>query len=588
MDRISRPADSQEPATRHRVDGGSEGVLDGFTRHAAFLLVLLSSIVIGIMAADILHPVVSTQYALGVATGIVTYVLLLRWGVARWLAALATAPLLWDTHRLAGEHGFLADTGSALGAALLLSTGLLMLFWRLPIHPMGAAVAGVALGAATLLQHASAPIVLVALLGTLLAGAPWRERWANALAVLVGWALVILPWVAWSYIVHGELPLDLARRHPGELLTYQDTGPVLSTVLVGGLVLGMLAASGAGRAGPSRMRAISLVLCLAPLAVLLGALSVGEPTDSGLPSQVLLPAAGALGLTALLRGRRGSATDRPQVDAVDDAARADFRERYGEPAFAPVAIVIAAYNEATGLPGVLSTLPSTVCGLTTDIVVVDDGSTDGTAEAVRHHDAAYTVSAPVNRGQGAAMRLGYRVAREHGAQHIITTDADGQYDIADFPAVLRPILDGSADFVTGSRRLGHHHSDDRFRRTGVFVFAWAVNVLTGTRVTDTSFGLRAMRAEVTGSVTLNQPQYQSSELLIGVHSHGYGIVEVPGTMHVRTAGTTKKGGNISYGCRYAGVVLGTWWREGCPSPVTERAPALLAQPDHTRTSHHPR
>src|SRR5690625_3681207 len=247
MDRISRPADSQEPSTRHRVDGGSEGVLDGFTRHAAFLLVLLSSIVIGIMAADILHPVVSTQYALGVATGIATYVLLLRWGVARWLAALATAPLLWDTHRLAGEHGFLADTGSALGAALLLSTGLLMLFWRLPIHPMGAAVAGVALGAATLLQHASAPIVLVALLGTLLAGAPWRERWANALAVLVGWALVILPWVAWSYIVHGELPLDLARRHPGELLTYQDTGPVLSTVLVGGLVLGMLAASGAGR-----------------------------------------------------------------------------------------------------------------------------------------------------------------------------------------------------------------------------------------------------------------------------------------------------------------------------------------------------
>jgi hypothetical protein len=76
-----------------------------------------------------------------------------------------------------------------------------------------------------------------------------------------------------------------------------------------------------------------------------------------------------------------------------------------------------------------------------------------------------------------------------------------------------------------------------------------------------------MRAEVTDRVTLNQPQYQSAELLLGVLSHGFRVAEVPGTMHLRSAGSTKKGRNLVYGFRYAKVVFGTWWREGCPTPA---------------------
>ena len=70
-----------------------------------------------------------------------------------------------------------------------------------------------------------------------------------------------------------------------------------------------------------------------------------------------------------------------------------------------------------------------------------------------------------------------------------------------------------------------------------------------------------MRAEILGQVTLTQPQYQSSELLIGVLAKGYRVVEVPMTMRRRTEGRSKKGGNLVYGARYARVVLGTWWRE---------------------------
>jgi hypothetical protein len=107
------------------------------------------------------------------------------------------------------------------------------------------------------------------------------------------------------------------------------------------------------------------------------------------------------------------------------------------------------------------------------------------------------------------------------------------------------------------------------------VFAWIVSAMTGRWTTDTSFGLRAMRAELTAAVTLNQPQYQSSELLLGAHSHGFRVAEVPGSMRMRSAGSTKKGRNLVYGARYARVVWGTWWREGCPSPAVDRAPALV-------------
>jgi glycosyltransferase involved in cell wall biosynthesis len=307
--------------------------------------------------------------------------------------------------------------------------------------------------------------------------------------------------------------------------------------------------------------------------VLLPAVVLLVTSGDGLVAVAWSPSAGALGLSALLRGRRGSGAGRPQADDVDAHALAVFAAESTRP-LAPVVVVIAAYNEASGLPAVLASLPDRVCGLPVDVVVVDDGSSDGTAEAARGTERARVVECLANRGQGAALRLGYRIAREHGARYVITTDADGQYDVADLPAVLQPILDDRADFVTGSRRLGVQENRDAVRRAGTYVFAWLASVLLGRRLTDTSFGLRAMRAEVTAAVTLNQPQYQSSELLVGVVSHGFRVLEVPATMHVRSAGASKKGGNLVYGSRYARVVLGTWWREGCPAPLAERAPAL--------------
>ncbi len=263
------------------------------------------------------------------------------------------------------------------------------------------------------------------------------------------------------------------------------------------------------------------------------------------------------------------------ADAATDAdALQTLADSYGERAtkLPPVALVIAAYNEEGAVGPVVEALPRTVCGLAAEVIVVADGCADATAKEA---DAAGAIvcDVPVNRGQGAALRLGYRIAREGGAQYIVTTDADGQYNPMEIETLLAPVVEGKADFVTGSRRMGSEETKDPVRRAGVRFFASLVSLLTGQRISDTTFGLRAMRAEVTGAVQLEQPQYQASELLIGVITHGYQVLEVPATIHKRKVGESKKGqnpfynmhipgvNNVFYGARFMRVVLGTWWRE---------------------------
>jgi glycosyltransferase involved in cell wall biosynthesis len=256
---------------------------------------------------------------------------------------------------------------------------------------------------------------------------------------------------------------------------------------------------------------------------------------------------------------RGEVTDH---EAIDAAAVEAFASQYGARATAlpPLAIVIAAYNEEGAIGQVVEALPSVISGIDVAKIVVSDGSGDAT---VKEADAAGALvcDVPVNRGQGAALRLGYRLAREGKARYIVTTDADGQYNPAEIPALLAPILDGKADFVSGSRTQGSEETKDPVRKLGVRVFALTISMLTGQRITDPSFGLRAMRAEVTGAVNLQQPQYQASELLIGVLAHGYRVAEVPATIHKRKVGQSKKGHNALYGLYFARVIAGTWWRE---------------------------
>ncbi len=247
-------------------------------------------------------------------------------------------------------------------------------------------------------------------------------------------------------------------------------------------------------------------------------------------------------------------------ELVDTVALEEFERAHGTPQLPPVAVVIASYRERENIGGVVDAIPKQLCGLAAATIVVVDGEEDGTAEIVRKA-GEFAAIAPVNRGQGAALRLGYRVARSYGAQFIVTADADGQTEPADLGTALAPVVAGEADFVNGSRRLGETHSTDAVRNTGVVLYAALISVLTGTRVTDTANPIRAMRAELSGRLALEEPQYQASELLISAIMGGARYAERPVTMRARASGASKKGGNLVYGYRYGRVVLRTYLRE---------------------------
>jgi glycosyltransferase involved in cell wall biosynthesis len=224
--------------------------------------------------------------------------------------------------------------------------------------------------------------------------------------------------------------------------------------------------------------------------------------------------------------------------------------------------VIPAYNEEPTVAQVVSEIPAEAAGLATEVIVVVDGAKDRTAE-VAAAAGALVCEVALNRGQGAALKLGYWLARARGAQVIATIDADGQYEPGEIGRVVEPILAGRAEFVSGSRRLGNELTTDRVRHLGVLVFGALISVLVRHRITDPACGIRAMRSDVTAAVTLEQPQYQASELMISAALNGFRMAEVPTTMRDRGvhATGTKKGGNFGYGARFARAALHTWRRD---------------------------
>jgi glycosyltransferase involved in cell wall biosynthesis len=256
------------------------------------------------------------------------------------------------------------------------------------------------------------------------------------------------------------------------------------------------------------------------------------------------------------------AAELARLDPVERDAAAAFLAASPPAVGAPLAIVIPAFNEEPAVAEVILEIPREAAGLQTEVIVVVDGAEDQTA-ARAAEAGALVCDVPVNRGQGAALKLGYWLARMRGAKVIATIDADGQYEPEELGRVVEPILAGRADFVSGSRRLGAELTTDRIRHLGVLVFGALFSLAVKHRVTDPACGLRAMRPEVTAAVTLEQPQYQASELMISAALNGFRLAEVPTTMRDRGshAGHTKKDGNFRYGVRFARAAFHTWRRD---------------------------
>jgi len=224
-----------------------------------------------------------------------------------------------------------------------------------------------------------------------------------------------------------------------------------------------------------------------------------------------------------------------------------------------VAILVPAYNEAENVGHVLDRMPAEVCGVETAVLVVDDGSKDGTGDVAAEH-GAIVARHVINRGGGAALRTGYRLMAESGAQIVVTLDADGQHLPSEMERLVRPVLDGEVDLAHGSRVLGHADRNTRSRELGIVFFNRLVSFITRTKVTDCSNGYRAVRTTVLPQLVLRQEQFHTSEFMIEAIKRGVPATEVPVTVEQRLHGHSKKPAVFRYGMGFANAIVRTWLR----------------------------
>jgi glycosyltransferase involved in cell wall biosynthesis len=201
--------------------------------------------------------------------------------------------------------------------------------------------------------------------------------------------------------------------------------------------------------------------------------------------------------------------------------------------------IVPALNEAENIGRVIDELRAFDPGL--DIVVVDDGSLDGTAQAAAAMGAR-VLRLPFNLGIGGAVQTGFRFAFENGYDIAVRVDGDGQHDPAQLDRVLAPVLNGEADIVVGSRfaAIGASgYRSSRTRRIGIRFLAWVVSRIVGQRVTDTTSGFQALNREGIALFARDYPHdYPEVEATVMVFRHRLRLTEVPVEMRERAAGSS--------------------------------------------------
>jgi len=189
-------------------------------------------------------------------------------------------------------------------------------------------------------------------------------------------------------------------------------------------------------------------------------------------------------------------------------------------------LVVPAYNEASVILRVVADLVRR----SYRVVVVDDGSTDDTGRKASAAGAA-VVTHPINLGQGAALQTGITFALRHGAEFIVTFDADGQHRAVDVAGLVAALKVNKADFALGSRFLGSCIAMPKSRRLLLKAATWLTRVSTGMDITDTHNGLRGMTQRGASAITLRQNRMaHASEFLTQIAGSGLRCVEVPVTI----------------------------------------------------------
>jgi glycosyltransferase involved in cell wall biosynthesis len=224
-----------------------------------------------------------------------------------------------------------------------------------------------------------------------------------------------------------------------------------------------------------------------------------------------------------------------------------------------VVVTIAVLNEAKNLGEVLSAMPADV-----DVIVVDDGSTDGSVQVCIDHGARVIRHAS-NLGQGSAVITGFKACLMGDWDYIIEMDGDGQHDPSDIPRFVEALESGGDDIVVGSRILGSDYAGAPFfRRLFLPAYTNVINRASGYQLTDSMCGYRAFRASSLRSVQhifseMAEPQYLAAEMFIRFGRENLTVSEIPINMSDRTSGVSRKG-LFKYGWGVARAILKTTLR----------------------------
>lgn len=241
-----------------------------------------------------------------------------------------------------------------------------------------------------------------------------------------------------------------------------------------------------------------------------------------------------------------------------------------------VLVVIPAFNEAMSVAAVIAEVRQAAPGA--HVLVVDDASTDGTADVAREAGAE-VVTNVFNLGVGGAMRVGFRYAVGHGFRALVQVDGDGQHDPGDLGRLLDAVVDKPEPMVViGARFAGHgDYEVARTRRWAMRLLAWYLSRMTGVRLTDVTSGFRAHnRAAIELFARTYPADYLSDtveSLVIAVEAGG-AVTQVPVTMRIRVAGSPSQNARRAamYLARVALMLAIALFRHRSPRTVAAELP----------------
>ncbi|MBI4210227.1 MAG: glycosyltransferase family 2 protein [Candidatus Diapherotrites archaeon] len=196
-------------------------------------------------------------------------------------------------------------------------------------------------------------------------------------------------------------------------------------------------------------------------------------------------------------------------------------------------ITIPAYNEEKTIGAVIREIPGKIAGVgKAEVLVIDDGSTDSTAEAAMR-EGAKVMRNITNKGLAFSFARGLEEALGMGADIIVNTDADFQYDQSEIPALVKPILEGRADIVLGSRFKGRIEYMPAQKYWGNKAMSFMVRFLTGLAISDAQTGFRAFSRDAALKVNIFSGYTYTQETILEAWEKGLTIIEVPVTFRKR-------------------------------------------------------